>query len=151
MARLVLALLLAVTLVSCGSTHTETMLTQVATTPAAGVPAAGAPAANRVPVPAPAVPSEGPARSFSAGETLPTASLQVATDGCGVIRSQFSAGPPHGLQWSVADAEGFEVLGRNALGETHYRYFQSGSYTVVLKAWGGESYVPVSNAVSISC
>ena len=146
-------MLLAMTLVSCGATRSETTPTHVVTTPAAGAPAAGAPAADRVPAPAPApaVPSEGPTRSFLPGETLPTASLQVASDGCGVIRSQFSAGPPHGLQWTVTDAEGFEVLGRNALGETHYRYFQPGRYTAVLKAWGGESYVPVSNAVSISC
>lgn len=97
------------------------------------------------------VPSEGPTRRFETGETLPQVSLQVASDGCGVIRSQFGGGPPHGLQWTVTDAQGFEVLGRNALGETHFRFFGSGRYAVVLKAWGGESYVPVSNAVSIAC
>jgi hypothetical protein len=43
------------------------------------------------------------------------------------------------------------VLGRNAEGETRYRYFQSGDYTVVLQAWLDGAYRPVSNEVDIHC
>lgn len=81
---------------------------------------------------------------------LPRMTLRVHSDGCGVIRSG-TVGGPHGLQWTVTDQDGFTVLGRNALGETHYRYFRPGTYTVVLEAWGGSYYVPVSNRVTIRC
>ncbi len=81
---------------------------------------------------------------------LPEYTLTVHTDGCGVFRTEAS---PEGenLTWTVKDLDGFQVLGRNALGETQYRYFQSGDYTVVLEAWGGNRYVEVSNTVDISC
>lgn len=82
--------------------------------------------------------------------TLPEAELVVASDGCGVVRSEL-APEPHGLQWSVRDTDGFEVLGRNALGETHYRYFRPGTFTVVLVAWDGQEYAPISNTVTIEC
>lgn len=82
---------------------------------------------------------------------LPKATLRVASDGCGVIRNDFPGAEPRGLTWSVKDAEGFEVLARNALGETHYRYYLSGTYTVVLSAWDGDSYAPISNTVTIHC
>lgn len=82
---------------------------------------------------------------------LPRFTLELASDGCGVIRSEPPGEPPHGLQWVVTDSEGFQVLGRNALGETHFRYFASGEYEVVLQAWEGEKYVDVSNKVSIVC
>ena len=82
---------------------------------------------------------------------LPRAMLRVAADGCGVIRTGFAGPPPGGLQWSVVDQDGFQVLGRNALGETHYRYYQSGVYTVRLQAWDGSKYAPVSNVVTIQC
>ena len=55
------------------------------------------------------------------------------------------------LTWVVKDLDGFQVLGRNAAGETQYRYFQSGTYTVALEAWGGSYYVTVSNEVTINC
>lgn len=81
-----------------------------------------------------------------------TYELIVHTDGCGVIRTE---GPDAvdlgGLGWSVVDADGFEVLSRNALGETQYRYYAGGTYDLVLEAWGGDSYVPVSNTVTITC
>jgi hypothetical protein len=83
-------------------------------------------------------------------EPLPEAELTVAADGCGVIRSG-PAGEPRGLQWRVLDGEGFQVLGRNALGETRYRYFRPGTYTVVLVAWDGQKYAPISNEVTIDC
>lgn len=79
------------------------------------------------------------------------ATLTVFSDGCGVIRSDFPGDEPPGLQWSVTDSDGFQVLGRNASGETHYRYFKTGNYTVVLEAYGVGKYVPVSNKVTISC
>ena len=85
-----------------------------------------------------------------ARDELPEATLTVHTDGCGVIRSEL-AEDPQGLQWSVADVDGFDVLERDAVGETQYRYFQSGTYTVTLEAWGGDSYVPISNTVEITC
>ena len=55
------------------------------------------------------------------------------------------------LTWSVSDELGVQVLGRNALGETRYRYFQPGTWTVVLTAWAEDRYVPVSDEVTISC
>jgi len=79
-----------------------------------------------------------------------TAQLTVHDDGCGVIRSG-PEGEPHGLGWSVRDADGFEVLQRNALNETRYRYFESGTYSVVLVAWDGSSYGEISNVVTITC
>ena len=81
---------------------------------------------------------------------LPETTLTVHTDGCGVIRPEL-AEDPQGLQWTVEDLDGFSVLERNAIGETHLRYFQPGTYTVRLEAWGGESYVPISNTVEITC
>ncbi len=74
--------------------------------------------------------------------------LEVHSDGCGVFRSGEIGDD---LTWVVTDADGFQVLGRNAAGETQYRYFQPGAYTVVLEAWGGGYYVAVSNEVTITC
>ena len=82
---------------------------------------------------------------------MPRATLRVADDGCGVIRTDFAGDPPDSLQWKVTDQQGFEVLGRNALGETHYRYYRVGKYRVVLEAFDGEKSVPVSNRVYIQC
>ena len=92
----------------------------------------------------------GAAEGETAGE-MPRATLRVAEDGCGVIRTDFGGDPPDGLQWVVTDREGFQVLGRNALGETRYRYYVAGEYRVVLEAFDGEKYVPVSNKVEIQC
>ncbi len=78
----------------------------------------------------------------------PTYTLEVHDDGCGVIRSGEIGDD---LTWVVKDQDGFQVLGRNAAGETQYRYFQPGTYTVVLEAWGGDFYVEVSNEVTITC
>jgi hypothetical protein len=83
-------------------------------------------------------------------DELPEVKLVVHTDGCGVIRPEI-AEPPHGFTWSVRDLDGFTVLGRNALNETHYRYFRPGTYTVVLEAWDGEKYAAISNVVTINC
>lgn len=81
-----------------------------------------------------------------------TYEVTVHTDGCGVIRTEGPGGEDlPSLTWSVTDADGFQVLERNALGETHYRYFVGGTYEVVLEAWGDGSYVPVSNTVTITC
>ena len=44
-----------------------------------------------------------------------------------------------------------QVLGRNALGETRYRYYIPGTWTVVLEAWAGDRYAPVSDEVTITC
>ena len=82
--------------------------------------------------------------------TLPqiTHTLDVHSDGCGVFRSGEVG---DALTWVVKDLDGFQVLGRNAAGETQYRYYRSGTYTVALEAWGGSYYVTVSNEVTISC
>lgn len=82
---------------------------------------------------------------------MPRATLRVADDGCGVIRTNFGGNPPDGLQWVVTDQQGFQVLGRNALGETRYRHYVAGEYRIVLEAFDGEKYVPVSNRVEIQC
>jgi hypothetical protein len=79
------------------------------------------------------------------------ATLQVAEDGCGVLRSEFAGPEPDNLQWLVTDSAGFEVLGRSATNEVRYRYFRPRSYTVHLQAWNGAGYAAVSDRVSISC
>jgi hypothetical protein len=76
--------------------------------------------------------------------------LDVFTDGCGVIRSDEQP-LPEPLHLTVTDQDGFQVLSRNALGETHYRYYLSGTYTVVLETWDGKKYAPISNEVTITC
>ena len=76
--------------------------------------------------------------------------LTVHEDGCGVIRSEVPVDAPT-LTWVIEDQDGFQVLGRNALGEDRYRYFQGGTYTVVLEAFGDGAYGVVSNRVTISC
>lgn len=78
----------------------------------------------------------------------PTHTIEVHSDGCGVVRSGAIGDD---LTWVVKDQDGFQVLGRNAAGETQYRYFRSGTYTVVLEAWGGDFYIEVSNEVTIDC
>lgn len=86
------------------------------------------------------------------GPDLGSYELTVHGDGCGVVRTEGPGGEDlPSLTWSVTDVDGFQVLGRNALGETRYRYFVAGTYDVVLEAWGGGSYVPVSNTVTITC
>jgi hypothetical protein len=80
----------------------------------------------------------------------PRGTLKVAADGCDVLRSAFAT-EPDTLQWSVRDEGGFEVLGRNARGETRYRYYRPGEYTVVLQAFVDGKYAPISNVVSIRC
>jgi hypothetical protein len=76
--------------------------------------------------------------------------LTVHDDGCGVIRTERPE-DLDGLTWVFKDLDGFQVLGRNALGEDRYRYFQSGRYTVVLEAYGAGSYEEVSNTVTVTC
>ncbi|HEV2821345.1 MAG TPA: hypothetical protein VGW11_12645 [Solirubrobacteraceae bacterium] len=121
-----------------------------------------APSTSASPPPAES-PSPGPATSPPApsdpvpptipgeGTGLPEATLQVAGDGCGVIRSDFPNGEPDGLQWSITDQEGFVVLARNAAGEDRYRYYRPGRYEVVLEAFGEDSYEAISNRVPIEC
>ncbi len=67
-----------------------------------------------------------------------------------MIRSELRPSPK-GLQWVITDAEGFEVLSRNATYETRYRYFRPGRYEVVLKARDGRGYADISERVSIDC
>jgi hypothetical protein len=86
------------------------------------------------------------------GATLPRLKLRVFADGCGVIRSRPRKGVGYdNLTWSFRDRDGFQVLGRNAHGETRYRYYLAGNYTVVLEAWTGNRYAPVSNKVTVHC
>lgn len=83
---------------------------------------------------------------------LPRLRLEVFDDGCGLIRSEPRPGVSYeNLTWSIRDRAGFQVLQRNALGETRYRYFVGGAYTAVLEAWDGEKYAPVSNEVTLRC
>lgn len=81
----------------------------------------------------------------------PMIGLTVHTDGCGLIREDVDVSLYENLTWTILDADGFQVLGRNALGETRYRYFQGGTYTAFLEAWDGEKYAPVSEEVSLTC
>ena len=89
--------------------------------------------------------------SSASPEPPPMIDLTVHTDGCGLVREDVDESLYENLGWSIVDADGFEVLQRNALGETHYRYFQGGSYTAALTAWDGEKYAPVSRTVEITC
>jgi hypothetical protein len=81
----------------------------------------------------------------------PRLRLSVFDDGCGVIRSEAPPGTYESLTWVFRDRDGFQVLGRNAEGETRYRYFRPGAYSVVLEAFGSSHYVPVSNTVTVHC
>ena len=81
----------------------------------------------------------------------PRLRLSVFRDRCGVIRSEAPAESHRNLTWVFRDTDGFQVLGRNAEGETRYRYFRPGTYTVVLEAFGVGHYVPVSNTVTVHC
>lgn len=81
-------------------------------------------------------------------DTTDLYTLEVHTDGCGVFRSGEIGDD---LTWVITDADGFQVLGRNAAGETQYRYWLAGTYSVVLESWGGDYYVEVSNTVTINC
>ncbi len=97
----------------------------------------------------PNVPSFSPVVNMPV-QALSRVAIELAPDGCGVVRPDIQPAP-HGLGWSVKDAGGFEVLQRNALGETRYRYFQSGTFTIELVAWDGEKYAPMSNQLTIRC
>lgn len=78
--------------------------------------------------------------------------LTVHGDGCGVIRDRVVGEDDlPGLQWVLSDPDGAEVLARNALGEDRYRHDLPGRYTVVLQAWDGDGYTPVSDPVVVTC
>jgi len=102
-------------------------------------------------VPEPAL-TDAPLLLESRDEEPPHLRLEVFRDGCGVIRTEADPGVTYqNLQWTVTDGDGFDVLGRNAEGETHMRYFQGGAYSVVLESFWDGAYRPVSNEVQISC
>jgi len=128
---------------------------------AGGAPAAGPGTTATVTVTVTAEPTAEPTGE-SAGELaeVPTGfpsgyrpvELEVHADGCGVVRNSTpEIERLRNLGWSVLDADGFEVLQRNAVGETRYRFYQPGSYTVEMTAWDGEKYAAVSNRVDIDC
>lgn len=89
-----------------------------------------------------------PALTNPVGQPEPTLTVKVHSDGCGVIRTGEIGDE---VIWTIKDQDGFEVLARNAAGETQYRYFEPGTYTVVLESWGDRHYVAVSNEVTITC
>lgn len=93
--------------------------------------------------------STAPSAAAPSTTGTPSAQLRVAGDGCGVIRTEVVGA--RSLTWSIRDAEGFEVLARNAEREDRYRYFRPGRYTVVLTAFLDGSYVPISNTADIAC
>ncbi len=100
------------------------------------------------PVPLEPIPVEPPAEEEVPADLTDLYTLEVHTDGCGVFRTG-EVGDD--LTWVITDADGFQVLGRNAAGETQYRYWLAGTYSVVLESWGGSYYVEVSNTVTINC
>ncbi len=82
----------------------------------------------------------------------PSATLNVAADGCTVIRSEVeSSGPGRALQWVIADESGQHVLERNAVGENRYTYFRPGKYDVVLQTFYNGRYIDISQHVKIEC
>ena len=91
---------------------------------------------------------EAPTLTTSDAPLEPTYTLEVHSDGCGVLRSGAIGDD---LTWVIKDEDGFQVLGRNAAGETQYRYFRPGAYTVALESWGDGYYATVSNEVTITC
>lgn len=96
--------------------------------------------------------SQVPGAAPPTAEPLPQLTLDVHSDGCGVVRSEAPPGVHHqALTWVFRDQGGFQVLGRAAESETHYRYFESGRYDVVLEAHDGASYQKVSNEVTVDC
>ncbi len=104
----------------------------------------------------PAVPSTTPTVAGTPSATserrVPRLKLQVFSDGCGVIRSEGAEGVEYrNLTWVFRDQDGFQVLGRNAEGETRYRYFTGGTYDVVLEAFVDGKYSTVSNEVTVQC
>lgn len=78
--------------------------------------------------------------------------LTVLPDGCTVERTEGpSGGDPDSLTWSVLDEDGFQVAGRLARDETVLRWPTTRPTTVVLVAYGSDSYVEVSNRVTVLC
>lgn len=159
------AALLTVALAACGgddreragATVTERVTVTVPPVTTPTRPEAAATTAVAPPATTPAATAEAPpattATAPAGGDGDPVGDrgrLTVAGDGCGVVRSG-PADESRSLQWTVVDAEGFEVLERDAVGETRYRYYRPGRYRVVLKAFEGGRYVRVSNAVAIRC
>jgi hypothetical protein len=78
--------------------------------------------------------------------------LTVLSDGCTVERSET---PPGGdadsLTWSVLDEDGFQIAGIGAGEEPVLRWPTTRPTTVVLVAYGSDSYVEVSNRVTVLC
>ena len=89
-----------------------------------------------------------PERTPSTTATPRRRSTSPSTPTAAGSSARTSTSPYENLGWSIRDPDGFEVLQRNALGETHYRYFQGGTYTAVLTASDGEKYAPVSGSPS---
>jgi hypothetical protein len=81
---------------------------------------------------------------------LAQTAIALHSDGCTVIRPEVHP-TPKGLGWSIKNQAGFEVLQRNALGETQFRFGLHGTYTVELTAWDGTKYGRVSNRLNINC
>ncbi|MDQ1103888.1 hypothetical protein [Nocardioides zeae] len=136
--------LVAMTCVGCGADPESAPAAEVTVT-------ATATATATVTVTATAAPESSATAPDAPGAGLEQVSLEVADDGCGVVRGETEPYDYDNLTWVVRDESGFEVLGRNALGETQYRYYQSGTYTVQLQAFAGDRYVAVSETVTISC
>lgn len=141
MPALVAALVVAALVVAgCGGDTTPSATTTVTATATATVTVTATTEATAIPAPAdPTSPSP---------TAPPRLQLTVFEDGCGVIRSESPRGAYVNLTWVFRDTDGFQVLGRVAEGETRYRYFRPGTYTVVLEAFGS---LPVSNAVTVHC
>lgn len=85
-----------------------------------------------------------------------THTLEVHDDGCGVFMSWVDRddiiGPVGGdsLTWVIRDEDGLQVLGRTVL-DDRLSFGEPGTHTVVLEAWRGDSYMEVSNVVTITC
>jgi hypothetical protein len=133
----------------CGGTTAQPAATRTVTATATVTATVTATATPTAPVALP--PALAPSTQALTTAPPPRLRLTVFDDGCGVIRSDSRAGAYLDLTWVFRDSDGFQVLGRNAEGETRYRYFRPGAYTVTLEAFGQDHYVPVSNTVTVHC
>lgn len=78
--------------------------------------------------------------------------ISINPDGCGVSRGEVQGtSAVTSLTWVITDKDGYAVLERNAENEFQYRYFQSGTFNVHIKAWFKGAYYQISDQVIIQC
>jgi len=78
--------------------------------------------------------------------------ISINPDDCVVSRGEVQGSSEvTSLTWVITDKNGYAVLERNAENEFQYRYFQSGTFYVHIKAWFNGAYHQISDQVVIQC